>query len=707
MGYLLGVDVGGTFTDFLLMSEQGTWEVFKVPTTPADPAIGFMIGLEEIARRKGMESREFVSSLGTIVHGTTVTTNCLLTRTGAVTGLLTTKGFRDALQMRRGMREELYNNKYVAPEPLVPRYLRLPIDERADYKGENCFPVDGQDVRQRVGELKRHGVESVAICFMHSYANHANERLAADLVRQEMPDVFVTVSSELLPQVRFFDRLSTTCISAYVGPVLRKYLTSLIEKLDVAGFEGVLLIMQSNGGIARPSTAVSKAASTVLSGPAAGPVAGVFFASSRGHADCITVDMGGTSFDATLIKSQSPLVTTEGRIDRLLLALPSVNVHSIGSGGGSIAWIDSGGLLHMGPQTAGAVPGPACYGLGGDQPTCTDADLLLGYLNQEYFLGGRIKLDYQQAREAVAQKIAKSLNLDVIEAAAGMYKVINENMTAGIRAITVDKGFDPRDFPLVVGGGAGPLHAGMIALNLDIPLIIIPREPSVFCATGLLLSDLKHDLVRTYHCAFKDVDESKFWGLMEEMASEGESLLISENIGPAAIRRLYSCDMRYVGQHHDVNVILDEGDVLEGNLESVLDKFHHAHDRLYGYSIPNAPTDLMNLRVTVMGRGARPAFVEEPYQGQDASAAYKGNRGSVYLLKDKLVQKDVPVFEGDRLVNGNNIDGPAIVEQPTTTIFVPPEYGLACDKYGNRVMYLLARANEYKPKEAEPSKCMA
>ena len=394
MQFKIGVDVGGTFTDFLLMDEEGNSKIFKVLSTPEDPSSAVMNGFLEMAKSERTTVSDFLECVEIIVHGTTVTTNAVLTGNIAKTGLLTTKGFRDALQMRRGIREELYNNKYTAPPPLVPRYLRVPVSERVDFTGKVLTNIDLADVESGIEHFKDHGVEAVAICFMHSYANSRNELSAQAKIRELMPDAYLSVSSDILPQVRFYDRVSTTVLNSAVGPILRNYLTKLTARLDKENFKGILLIMQSNGGVSPPKAITELAASTLLSGPAAAPIAGIAYTKLHDNNSFITIDMGGTSFDTALIKDATPIVVTDGKVNRNAMALPMMQISTIGAGGGSVAWIDEGGLLKMGPKSAGARPGPVCYGLGGTEPTCSDANLILGYLNADYFAGGKMGLDY-------------------------------------------------------------------------------------------------------------------------------------------------------------------------------------------------------------------------------------------------------------------------------------------------------------------------
>jgi N-methylhydantoinase A len=622
-----------------------------------------MEGLAEMAKARNMSLDEFIKHVETVVHGTTVTTNAVLTRRGAKTALLTTKGLRDALEMRRGIREEQYNNRYTNVVPLVPRHLRCPVEERLDYKGDVVTPFKEEDVLIAARLFKKEGIEAIAICFMNSFANDSHESVAEKIIKQELgkglgesgdrPDnssPYITVSSSFFPSIRFYDRISTTVLNSYVGPILKSYIKNLIKKLKDVGFEGVLLIMQSNGGVVSPEIAMDKAAVTLLSGPAAGPVAGIEYTSVQGYDDCLTIDMGGTSFDAALIKDKTPLVTTEGEINRLRIALPMLGIVTIGAGGGSIGWVDEGGLLRMGPQSAGSKPGPACYDLGGELPTCTDADLVLGYLDKDFFAGGKIPLNYERAERVIKEKIADPLGMDVVEAAAGMYRVINVNMASGVREVSVKRGHDPREFPLVVAGGAGPVHACMIALELEIPVMVIPKESSIFCAAGMLMSDLKHNFVRTYSTPLNRLDKKKFRSLFNEIRKEATELK----------------------------------------------RFHPEHNRLYGYSLEEVgtPIELINLRLTSIGKTAKPKFIKEEFDQLDPSKALKKKR-KVYLpLKGAF--EEVPVYDGHKLRHGNRVEGPAVIEQVNTTTFVTPEYNILCDKYGSYTMYLKTKEKEIK-----------
>ena len=688
MSFKIGIDVGGTFTDFLLVLDNGSSKIYKVLSTPQDPSIATLNGLGEMASDHNMSLKEFLGQVSVIVHGTTVTTNAVLTYTGSKTALLTTKGVRDALEMRRGIRERQYDNRYPNVEPLVERYLRIPVEERIDYNGEVVTPLNLKDVENAVDFMIEEGVEAIGVCFMNAFASSQHEEEVCGIIRQKIPKAYLTISNRLLPSIRFYDRVSTTVLNSYVGPTLERYLSALIAKLLQARYQGILLIMQSNGGVISPEVAIERAAVTILSGPAGGPVAGVEYAAAQGYDDCITVDMGGTSFDASMVKDKTPMVTTSGEINRLKLAMPMLNVVTIGAGGGSIGWIDDGGLLKMGPQSAGANPGPACYDLGGELPTCTDADLVLGYLDPDFFAGGRIPLNLNKSREAIETHIAGPLQLDLMEAAAGMYSVINVNMAAAVREVSVKQGFDPRDFPLVIAGGAGPNHACMIALELEIPIMIIPRESSIFCAAGMLRSDLKHDFVSTYATELKAADPATLKKAFGDMRAQGIALLKSEGIMQNRIAHIFSLDLRYVKQYHEVNIETTPEEIDEADFVTMAARFHKKHNALFGYSLEEeqTPVELINLRVMCIGQTEKPKFKLEAYDGPDPSKAHKKSR-RIFLPLQKRFEA-VGVFDGGRLRFGNKIAGPAVIEQVNTTTFVAPEFSLLVDKFGSYTMYL-------------------
>ena len=688
----IGIDVGGTFTDFVVARDGAPPRIHKTLSTPDDPSIAVVEGLAQIAASltPPLALQDFVRSIDTLVHGTTVATNATLTRSGARCALLTTEGVRDALEMRRGIREEQYNNRCTNVQPLVPRARRLGIGGRIDRDGGELAPLDHNAVRDALARWRADGVQAVAICFMNSFANPAHERAAAELVRREMPEAYLSVSSEVLPSIRFYDRVSTTALNAYVGPKLGHYLDQLVNRLAGAGFGGLLLIMQSNGGVISPRSARDKAALTLLSGPAGGPGAGLFYAGAHGQQRCITTDMGGTSFEASIAVG-APLVKNDGEIARHRIALPMLDIHTIGAGGGSIGWLDAGGMLRMGPQSAGADPGPACYGKGGRLPTTTDANLVLGYLDAAFFAGGRMALDLAAARQAIDQHIARPMRLSVEQAAAGMYRVACNNMAQGVREVTIKRGFDPREFPLIPGGGAGPIHGCLICSELQIPLQIVPREASVLCAFGMLMCELRHDLVRTFVTRLEGIDWTRLNALVEAMAAEGARLLDDERIPAPSQRIELRLDCRYIKQYHEVSVALPLEVVERRDAGAIAAAFHAEHQRLFGYSLQaeGAPVELINLRLQAIGATERPAYRSEPAGDAGAGAALKGRRAVYVPERDAFAE--VAVYDGHRMRCGHRIAGPALVEQQTTAIFVSDAFDCVVDALGSFVLFAKGR----------------
>ncbi len=687
MGYRIGIDVGGTFTDYLLLCPDGGTRVHKVLSSRADPSQAVLQGLSDLAEASGLSLRDFLRAVDILVHGTTVTTNAVLTGDVARIGLLTTAGLRDALEMRRGVREAFYDNKFTAPLPLVPRRLRLAVRGRIDYQGHELEPLRLDDVDLAIAEFRAKDVEAVAIGFMHSYANPAHEEAAAEVVARCMPSAYLSVSSRVLPQVRFYERLSTTVLNAAVGPILQRYMENLRRRLLANGFDGVLRIMQSNGGVTSPEAVAALAASTLLSGPAAAPTAGLAAMQAHGEDSFITVDMGGTSFDAAMVVGGSPAITTSGTVNRFALALPSMEIITIGAGGGSIAWIDDG-LLRMGPQSAGAEPGPACLGRGGEAPTCTDADLLLGFLSPSFFAGGRIPLSAPSALAAITRHVAEPLGMDPVRAAFGMFHVMNVNMASAIREISVQKGWDPREFPLICAGGAGAVHAAMIARQLGIRRIVVPRDAAIFCASGMLRTDLKHDFVRSCPSMLGEVtaEHGQLAAHLDAMSDEANGVLAAEGIAADRRRFVHSLDLRYVGQYHEVSVAATADQLRAADWEAIRAAFHDRHDRLYGYALrgEGAGVELVSVRLSAFGETDKPPLTHEPLADADAGHALKGRRAVFQPEAGDFAP--TPVYDGDLLHHGNRLDGPAIVEKVTTTIFVPAGYTLAVDSFGGCVL---------------------
>lgn len=684
MRFRVGVDIGGTFTDAVVIDDQGRVSLFKDPSTPSDPSIGMLSCLRKAARAYGMEFGDFLRATEILVHGTTVATNAMLQYRGARVGLITTRGFRDSLEMFRAHKENLWDLSAQRPPMIVPRYLRVGVTERIDSRGQVLVPLAEEEVRQALRLFRDEGVVSVAVCTLFSYLNDSHERRIKEIVREEWPECHVSISSEIMRQIREFERTSTTVVNAYISPVLARYLRNLQGALQEEGLQRDFLVTASNGGVMSAEYAAAYGVTTLLSGPAAGAVGGKFFSQLLGLPNLIITDMGGTSFDVTLIKDGEYSLTTEGWVAGYRVAIPSIDIHTIGAGGGSIARVDEGGLLRVGPLSAGADPGPACYGRGGTEPTTTDANVVLGYLNPDYFLGGEMKLDAAAARRAIQEKIADPLGLDVVQAAHGMFKVINANMADAIRVISIERGHDPRECALVAAGGAGPIHACRLAQEVGIPTVVVPQVASVFCALGMLESDLKHDYVRTFYARLGSVDVEALNRTFAEMDEEGKSTLEREGIPADRVRIERSMDMRYVGQHHEVTVPVPGGTISAGDIPALAEAFHRVHERLYTYSEPESEVEIINLRVAAVGAVPKTRLERQPEAGPDASAARKGVRQA--FIEEAGGMVEVPVYDGHRLRSGNVLDGPAIVEMVTTTVVLFPGNRAWVDPYGNLVV---------------------
>jgi N-methylhydantoinase A len=692
MGMKIGIDVGGTFTDFIVAGDGADALIHKVLSTPDDPSIAVLAGLQELAARLAPQGdfAEFIRSIDTIVHGTTVATNATLTRTGARSALLTTRGLRDALEMRRGIRERQYDNRYTNVKPLVPRYLRIGVGGRLDRNGAEVEPLSVDDIGRAIALFKQEKVEAVSICFMNAFADAAHEQAAAELVRRELPHAYLTVSTDLLPSIRFYERVSTTALNSYVGPKLSHYLDRLVRRLHAGGFRGVLLIMQSNGGVISPQLAREKAALTLLSGPAGGPAAGLFFAKGLGMDRCITTDMGGTSFEAS-VAIGLPGTVNDGEIARHKIALPMLDIHTIGAGGGSIGWLDDGGLLRVGPQSAGAAPGPACYGKGGMLPTTTDANLVLGYLDPDYFAGGKMRLDRAAARRAIDDEIAKPMGLAVEAAAAGMYRIACNNMAQGVREVTIKRGFDPREFAFIAAGGAGPMHSCLICSELDIPLQIVPACASVLCAYGMLLSQLAHDFVRTFVTRLAALDWERLARVLLEMRREGDRMLDHEHVPAEQRCYRFRFDCRYVKQYHEVSFEVPEQVIERRDGEAIARSFHEEHNRLYGYSLESegSPVEVINVRLQAIGATQRPNYPIEHHSGEHPHQALKSKR-PVYIPETGSFEA-ARVYDGHQLHCGNMIAGPAVIETVTTAVFVSASFDCVVDRFRSFVLYRKGR----------------
>lgn len=680
--YRIAADVGGTHTDSLILTPSGDIIECKAPTTPDDLSDGIIDSVARGAKRLGMSLDQFLGQVSSLILATTATTNTVLQGNGAKTGLLTTQGFRDTLELRRGRRETRFNFKVDFPTMLAPRYLRMEVEERILYDGTVLIPLNEDSVRRTAETLKQHGVEAVAITFLFSFLNPAHERRAAEIVKEIMPQTFVSLSSQIVPILGEFERFSTTAVDAYVGPSLAHHLSSLHLKLQELGFRGQLFVGQSNGGLMANEDAKNKPSWTLASGPCAGPIAGLYLAKSLGTSDVISVDMGGTSFDVSLVKDGNIPISTDRWINWQRVALPMVDALSIGAGGGSIAWIDGAGLLRVGPKSAGAKPGPACYGRGGQEPTVTDADLVLGYLNPLNFLGGESELQPDLAEKAIS-RIAKPLGLNTVEAAASITRILVPSMTNVIREAAVKQGLDPRDFVLVVGGGGGPVHAAAIAQELGVKQLVVPRLAASLCAFGWLRSDMRFEAVRSKVIYIESEttgeDLAAINSLYKDMEAEVLNLL-KDNTASITLQR--TVDMRYNGQFREIEVNAPPGNLTTSHMSSIIRDFNAKHEKLYGFCQPDRPVELINFRAKAMVDTPKPELRKHPYHGASPEEAHIGTRGCYY---DGLFQQ-FHVYDGAKLRTGNTLKGPSVVELPATTIVVPPGFLCHVDDFDNFIL---------------------
>lgn len=663
--YKIGVDVGGTFTDVVAVDDDGRVTLAKSPSTPEDQSIGVMAGLERLAERLGLDLKGLFGQTERIVHGATVATNALLERKGAKVGLLTTEGHRDVLEMREGLKPDRYNLRMPPTPALIPRRRRLGVRERMRPDGAVEIALDEASLAAAIDALKQDGVDSVAICFLHAYKDPAHERAAAEAVRAAMPTAYVTISADVLPQIKEYERVSTTAVNAYVGPAVGLYLSNLETRLQDSGYAGPVLIIMSHGGVAPVADTIRLAAGTVLSGPAGGVAGARRSAELLNAPDLIPFDMGGTSTDISLISGGEAALSADRGVAGERVALPSLDIVSIGAGGGSIARVDAGGVLHVGPESAGAQPGPACYGRGGTEPTVTDASVVLGLLDAENFLGGAATLD-KPAAETALDGLADALGVDRMTAAEGVHRVVNTTMAEGVRLVSVRRGVDPRRFALLSFGGAAGVHITEIARGLEIGRVFAPRVASVLSAWGMLATDLRFEAARSHIGDAGALDASALKALFEDLEADARSRLAAAGFaGDVEIRP--SADMRYGEQIFEIDVALDGVDFNAPDLlDDVARRFHARHEELFTYSLPDQEAVLVNARAAAIGK--LPALPQEPAAAAGDAAAPRARR-PVYM-GGKLA--DTPIYDFDALAPGQKIEGPAVVESETTTVVLRP-----------------------------------
>jgi N-methylhydantoinase A len=660
--FTIGIDVGGTYTDLVAIDGRGKAVFAKSPSTPSDQSVGVMAGLEELARRLQITRAEMLGVTDRVVHGTTVATNALLERKGAHVALLTTEGHRDVIEMREGLKGDRYDLRSPPPEPLVPRERRLGVKERLKANGEILTPLDDRSLGDAIAAIGASDATSVAVCFLHSYLDPVHEIAAVERLARELPGISISRSSDVLPQIKEYERVSTTIVNAYVGPLVRHYLTNLEQRLMEAGFRGSLFIVLSHGGMAPVEEASRLAAGTVLSGPAGGVSGARRCADLLGISDLVPFDMGGTSTDISLISEGRASLSADGMLAGQRIALRSLDIASIAAGGGSIASVDAGDTLRVGPESAGSVPGPACYGNGGLAATVTDANVVLGYLGAAAFMGGQRPLD-RAASEAAVDRVAASLGLSRLEAAGGICRMINLKMADGIRLMTLRRGVDPRRFTLLSFGGAAGLHAAEVARELDIKRIIVPTAASVLSAWGMLTSDLRYEVSRTHHGAGPRIAAEEARALFCQLEQQAAGRLRAWFDGPMSIER--SAEMRYGEQIFEIDVALDDLDWNAASLvDQIEDRFHRCHEELYTYSSRDQEVVFVNARVAAVGEVSRRGQDERPAPSA-AACTPRTTRQAFFGA-----WREVPVYALDALQPGHAFEGPAIVEAETTTVTV-------------------------------------
>ncbi|PXX37923.1 hydantoinase/oxoprolinase family protein [Aquitalea magnusonii] len=681
--FRLGVDAGGTFTDFVLVEQDGTIRLFKSPSTPEDGTRAIAAGLAQMSEALDRSVSDIVSNCDLCINGTTVALNALIELKGVKVGLICSAGHEDSIEIRLGHKEEgyRYDASYPSAPQLVPRHLRRPVAGRILADGSEYAPLDEEAVLAAIEYFREQKVESVAISLLWSVSNAAHEQRVKALVEQHLPGVFVCSGSEVYPQIREYTRTSTTVVNAYLSPVMGRYVNRIDEYFRSLGARSPVRYYQSNGGLAIGNVMKERAVNAINSGPASAPQAGLYLAGPFGIDNVITVDMGGTSFDITLAKGGQTNLNRDIDFLRQRIGVPMIHVETLGAGGGSIARLNDFGMLEVGPHSAGANPGPACYGKGGDQPTVTDANLLLGYLKPDAVLGGSIRLDLPRAQQAIASQVAEPLGISIERAAYGISTLVNLNMANGIRRISIEQGYDPRDFALICAGGATGMHITALAEELGAQQVLVPKFASCLCAFGQVISDVKYNYLASMPmrllpgCALEEL-EARF----AEMEARGRHNLMLDGFEPEQIHIRRSVEMRYVGQIHECTVELPGTPLQEGSLATVLAAFHQRHEALFTYAEPQNPVELVNLECTVSGLVSKPQLPSLPHNPDAVEDAHDGFRPM--LFDDSARWVETPVYAGERLAAGCRIVGPAVIEEATTTVVLRPGWQASLHESG-------------------------
>jgi N-methylhydantoinase A len=669
----IGIDVGGTFTDYVAVSDNQTLVSGKTPSKPGNESVAVIEALRQVGQGLELDLSAVLRNTDVINFGTTVVTNALLEHKGAPTGMVTTKGFRDILELRRGYKESLFDIRMQPPQPIVPRKRRVGVTERIWGDGEVITPLDEGEVGAAANYFKQEGVKAVAVCFLQAPANPVHERRCAQLLAELLPHVFVTASCDVLSQIREFERFSTTVLNAYLSPIMRDYMNRLVGELRNEGFRGRFLVMQSNGGSRTAEESGKVGVGALLSGPAGGVVGGTDTGARSGFSNIIGADMGGTSYDVSLVRNGTPEVRNDAWVARQRVALPILDIHTIGAGGGSIAWVDSGNALRVGPESAGARPGPACYGLGGSYPTVTDADLVLGLLGSSHLLGGQVRLDRKRAEDAIKEHVGEPLGLSTTDAAIGVYRIANTNMSNGIRYVSVARGHDPRDFALMAFGGAAAAHAPMQARELGIRTILVPKTAGVLSAYGTLLADLKVSTATSFPAKVDNADLDLLNQIFDEQYKSEYQKVTGTDV--VRVDRHVLVDLRYEGQANELTVEIPMADssVTGHEWADAIRRFHQTHERLYTFSLPDKPVEVLTARQDIIGARVTHLPEVDTSHGRefDAHDAITSRR-TAWLPNTETAFRPVelPVYAGTSVMPGCHIDGPAVIEESNTTILL-------------------------------------
>ena len=681
----MGIDTGGTFTDFVVTDETGEFRMYKSPTTPHDYSVGIINCLKLCAADYKIGLKDILGQASSlIVHGSTVATNTAIQWKGAKVGIICTQGHKYILYKRQGNKQDVFNLYIPYPRPLVRPYLCLEVTERINSEGGIEVPLDEDSVRAAIRQFKEWNVEAIGVSLLWSVVNDAHERRVKEIIAEEWPDILVSVSSEVQPIVREYHRTSGVAFDAMLKPIMTNYVKDLLKSLAELGFEGELLMVVSSGGLMSATEAVAKPVYSLFSGPSMGPVAGLSIARQEGVEDVVTIDMGGTSFDVSAVMGGKPTITREAMLGDYPTGVTSVEVLTLGAGGGSIAWIDPGGLLHVGPQSAEADPGPACYGKGGKEPTVTDANVVLGYINPDHFLGGKMEIYPELSRKAIQEKIAGPLKVTIEDAATGIYRVINENMVGGILDMTVRRGIDPREFLLVAGGGAGAIHAAKLAKELSMKKLVVPKPAPVLCAMGMLNSDITFTYVGSRYTDSKRFNLDGVNAMLASLEENAKAALEREGIPMNSQRLEYYVAARYPMQITEIDMPLRGSRLTTEMITQLEADFHAAHEVRYAVCDPDSHIECTDWRVVGIGVMPKLVFKENTYSDKDASGAIKGSRSAYFEEAGGFT--DTPLYDADKLGFGMELNGPAIVESPLTTIVVIPNSKLMVNKTGNYII---------------------